>query len=208
MAEEVARFSLMDLGYFKAFIEDPVEITEIPGRKGRYRIVLKAQTGQQYQLKEILFANAKGVDNSTLRSLFRIKDGDLFNRTAIDEGLDRMRKLYGARGYVNFTSVPQTAVDEEDASVAIAIDIDTGPVYRFTSLKFLGVNEADSTKLESVLPLKEGEIFSAELFEQTIRTVESQLSRVGEGHDVRLLPNDKDHTVSIEIRSWPCPFRK
>ena len=80
----------------------------------RMALSFQVEEGLQYTLGEITFKNNKVIsDVAALRGLFPINDGDIFSREKIAKGLENLRKAYGDRGYINFTSVPDTKFDDE-----------------------------------------------------------------------------------------------
>jgi outer membrane protein insertion porin family len=44
-----------------------------------------------------------------LRGTFAIKDGEWFNATVMQKGLENLKKAYGQLGYINFGAVPKPA---------------------------------------------------------------------------------------------------
>ena len=101
---ERVRFAYQDKGYFKALVEDPTtKIRDVPRVRWYFPIksthgkvvdiTVPVEEGNRYTIKEITFSGNKAVTNTAaLRRVFKIKDGDLFNRTLIGKGLDEMRK--------------------------------------------------------------------------------------------------------------------
>ena len=76
-------------------------------------ITVPVEEGERYRLKQITFTGNKTITNTAvLRRQFRMKDGDIFNTDMVRKGLEDLRKVYGALGYINFTAVPDTKIDE------------------------------------------------------------------------------------------------
>jgi outer membrane protein insertion porin family len=70
-------------------------------------ITMPIEEGEKYRLGKITFKNNKAITNvAALRSLFPLKDGDIFSRDKIAKGLEAMRKAYGEYGYINYTAFP------------------------------------------------------------------------------------------------------
>lgn len=125
--------------------------------------------GLQYRLSGINFKNNEAIKNSErLRQLFPIYDGDIFSREKIGTGLDNLRKAYDELGYINFTSVPDTAFDEESRSMSLTIDIDEGKQFRVGAIKVLGLEDSAREQLLQSLPIKGGQIFSSQVWEKTV----------------------------------------
>jgi outer membrane protein assembly factor BamA len=61
----------------------------------------------QYRLGRIIFKNIRVfLDSAKLRDLFPVKDGEIFDREKIAEGLENLRTVSGEYGYINYIGVP------------------------------------------------------------------------------------------------------
>jgi outer membrane protein assembly factor BamA len=76
--------------------------------------------------------------------------GDKFNHTAIGQGLERLRWLYGDYGYITFTAVPGLQLDKDRGTVVLTISIDEGSQFTFGRLFLAGqetrAGEADALR--------------------------------------------------------------
>src|SRR6202020_477520 len=101
---ERVRAEYQDRGYFKAAVNDPkTEIHDTGHRAGHIpllqsgpgkavNITMVVDEGDQYRLGKITFKNNKAISNvAALRSLFPLKDGDIFSRAKIAKGLENLR---------------------------------------------------------------------------------------------------------------------
>jgi outer membrane protein insertion porin family len=113
------REALQNRGYFKAVVQNPQTKIRDTGHAGFHipllqhgpgkamDITVPIDEGDQYRLGSITFKNNKAVPNTkALRSLFPIKDGEIFNRQKIAKGLESLKNAYASQGYINFTSIP------------------------------------------------------------------------------------------------------
>ena len=127
---ERVRAEFQNRGYFKVLVDDPkTEIHDTghtgfhipllqPGPGKSVDITMPIEEGDRYHLGTITFKNNKAISNvAALRSLFPMKDGDIFSREKVAKGLENLRKAYGEAGYINFTSVPDTKFDDEKKTV-------------------------------------------------------------------------------------------
>jgi hypothetical protein len=73
-----------------------------------------------------------------LKEAFNVPVGDKFNHTAIGQGLERLRQLYGDHGYINFTAVPTLQLDKDRATVVVTISMDDGQQFTFGRLFLAG----------------------------------------------------------------------
>lgn len=154
--EEIAervRQAYQERGYFKAFIADPeVNVIGQVEKKKPLEVVISVNEGQQYRLGDISFTGQKAFTAGELRKLIPIQNGDIFNTSKIHAGLENLRGLYGSYGYVNFTPVPDTKIDDHDNRISIVMDIDEGALFRYGKLTVNGdesVPGARATLLEA-----------------------------------------------------------
>lgn len=163
------RFEFQSLGYFKVFVEDPV--VKVIGKDGERKVVdvnVSVDEGQQYRLKELQFKNAAAFPLAELRTAFRISDGDIFDREKIADGLESLRRLYGTKGYVDFSAVPETSIDEDAHLISLSVDLDAGYVFRLGTLTVLGEESEPGArqKLLSTWRAYEGKVYDFRLLQQ------------------------------------------
>jgi outer membrane protein insertion porin family len=125
-------------------------------------VVLKVAPGRQYRVTNISWRGVTVFPENELDKLIPIKQGELFNRTTIANGLEATRNRYVSRGYINFTSVPTPEVDEEAGTVAFLIDVDEGAPFRFGDLNVEGMQEKDRRILLSAWDSLRGNTYSPE----------------------------------------------
>jgi len=174
---ERVRFAYQDRGYFKAIVEDPkTKIRDVEGVawyfpfKGRHGkavdITVPVEEGDRYKLKEITFSGNKSLTNTpALRRLFKIKDGEWFNRTLVSKGLEELRKAYGSLGYINETNVPNTEIDEEHKTISMKIDVDEGKQFFVRRIEFTGNTTTRDKVIRRELSLEEGQVYNSRLWE-------------------------------------------
>jgi outer membrane translocation and assembly module TamA len=104
----------------------------------------------QYRLEAVLFEGSRSFSPERLKETFNVPVGDKLNHTAIGQGLERLRQLYGDYGYINFTAVPALRLDKDRGTVVLTISIDDGPQFTFGRLTLAGqetrAGEADALR--------------------------------------------------------------
>ena len=176
---ERVRLAYRDRGYFRASVETPLThirsqgglyIPLIHSRKGKaIDITIPVEEGEQYKLGGITFTGNKRVTNQkALRSLFKLKDGQIFNASLVGKGLENMRKAYGQLGYINFTAVPTPRIDEPKKLVYLNIDIDEGKPYYVSRIEFRGNTTTRDSVIRRELLLEEGQVYNSHLWEMSL----------------------------------------
>lgn len=170
-ATERATSGWQDHGYFKAQIAiDSRTLTATPTSQTLALNVHVEDEGMQYKLGGITFKNNRAISNSkALRSLFPIKDGEVFSRQRIAEGLENLRKTYGEYGYLNFTSVPDTQFDDENRLISLEIDSDEGMQFYVSEVEVLGLDEPARKRLLKTLGIERGQIYNSRLWETSLK---------------------------------------
>ena len=178
---ERVRAEYQNRGYFKVGVSDPKTEIHDTGHKGFHipllqsgpgkavAITMPIEEGDQYRLGKITFKNNKAISNTAaLRSLFPLKDGDIFSRAKIAKGLDALRKAYGEYGYINYTGVPSTTFDDEKKLANLEIDVDEGKQFYVRRIEFVGNTTTRDKVIRRELALEEGGVYNSRLWELSL----------------------------------------
>ena len=178
---ERVRAEYQNRGYFKAGVSDPKTEIHDTGHKGFHIPILQSGSGKavditmpieevdKYRLGKITFKNNKAISNTAaLRSLFPLKDGDVFSRDKIAKGLDALRKAYGEYGYINYTGVPSTTFDDEKKLASLEIDVDEGKQFYVRRIEFVGNTTTRDKVIRRELALEEGGVYNSRLWELSL----------------------------------------
>src|SRR5262249_18555010 len=172
---ERVRDALQHYGYFKAIVDDPktnlrtieggFHIPLIQKRPAKVMdITIPLTEGEKFHLKGITFTNNKALPNSAkLRTLFPIKDGDTFDTHLIQKGLENLRKAYGTYGFINFTPVPNTEIDDEKKLISLNVDAEEGKSFSVRRIEFIGNTTTRDRVIRRELLVQEGKVFNAQL---------------------------------------------
>jgi outer membrane protein insertion porin family len=178
---ERVRAEYQNRGYFKVVVRDPKTEIRDTGHKGFHipllqhgagkgvDITMPIEEGDKYRLGKITFKNNKAIQNvAALRSLFPIKDGDIFSREKVAKGLENLRKAYGTQGFINFTSVPGTTFDDDKKLAFLEIDVDEGKQFYVRRIEFQGNTTTRDKVIRRELALEEGNIYNSHLWELSL----------------------------------------
>lgn len=198
---ERVRAEFQNRGYFKVLVEDPkTEIHDTghtglhipwvqPGMGKSVDITMPIQEGDRYRLGAITFKHNVAIKNAAaLRSLFPMKDGDIFSREKVAKGLENLRKAYGENGYINFTSVPDTKFDDEKKIVNLEVDVDEGKQFYVRRIEFQGNTTTRDKVIRREIALEEGQIYNSRYWELSLLRL-NQL-----GYFDQLKPDDPNTT--------------
>jgi outer membrane protein insertion porin family len=160
--EERLRNECQNRGYFKVQVSSDGNVLTVSPDRERIVLTVHIEEGHRYRLGQITFKNNKAITNAAaLRNLFPIKDGDIFDREAISKGLNNLGKAYGQLGHINFTSIPNTTINEDAQTISLDIDVDEGKQF---SIRSIDIEGADAQVLKD-LTLVPGQIYNQRLVE-------------------------------------------
>ncbi len=198
---ERVRAEFQNRGYFKVLVDQPKTEIHDTGRTGLHipglqpglgksvDITMPIQEGDRYRLGKITFKNNKAISNvNALRSLFPMRDGEIFSREKVAKGLENIRKAYGEAGYINFTSVPDTKFDDEKKIVNLEVDVDEGKQFYVRRIEFNGNTTTRDKVIRREIALEEGQIYNSRYWELSLLRL-NQL-----GYFDQLKPDDPNTT--------------
>jgi outer membrane protein insertion porin family len=199
--EERVRRAWQEHGYFKVQVRGNVTILTSSPLESRIAVTFQVDEGQQYRLSGITFENNRAISNEQLlRSLFAIKDGDLFNGAPVSKGLEKLKAVYGQFGYINFTPVPNTRVNEEKQTISLDVDLDEGKQFYVNRINAIGFDEHGSQDIVKDFLLKPGDIYNQRLLDLSMEHLSSRQSVTL----AELDPDETAGTVAITISLRHC----
>ena len=218
---ELVREDLQNHGFFKANVGQPLTHIRDTGHEGFHipllqhgpgkamDITVPIEEGDRYRLGAITFKGNKAITNEkALRSVFPLKDGDIFNRQKIAKGLENLKNAYGTQGFINFTSIPTPSFDEQKKTVSFEIDIDEGKQFSVRRIEFEGNTTTRDKVIRRELMLEEGQRYNEQLWKLSLQ----RLNQLGFFDQIK--PDDpstterhldeKEGTVdlTLKLREW------
>jgi outer membrane translocation and assembly module TamA len=158
------RAAWQNRGYFKVQVDGDAKVLTSNAVSMSIALAVHVDAGQQYRLGQMTFRSYRGISNmKDLRSLFPMREGDLFSRAAVGEGLENLRNVYLQSGYVNITFIPNTQIDESTRTISLAIEMDEGKQFFVSRIDVVGLDGQASEVILKDSPLKPGDIYNQKL---------------------------------------------
>ena len=198
---ELVREAEQNKGYFKANIGQPVTKIRDTGHAGFHipllqhgpgksmDITVPIEEGDQYRLGGITFKGNKSLNNSkALRSVFPMKDGDIFNRKLFAKGLENLKNAYASQGFINYTPIPVPSFDEQKKTVSWEIEVDEGKQFYVRRIEFQGNTTTRDKVIRREVVLEEGQLYNEQYWKLGIQ----RLNQLGFFDQIK--PDDPDTT--------------
>ena len=226
LADDMTRIRIYyaDRGYVRANILDP--IVEVKPRKvyrtlpfikppfplgvpipfwkkkvNRYYITLKVEENDQYRVGDVKITGTKEFNEILVRAVLGLVPGQVFNQSALTKGFENLKKLYGARGYVNFTPVPMQDLDEQKKVMNININIDEDRQFTVNRITFNGNTMTRDKVIRREVLVSEGQVFNSNAWDLSLLRL-NQLGYFEEikPEDAEIKPSPVDPTVDINLK--------
>ncbi len=106
-----------DKGYANVRVVDPTVTA------GRITLAFKITEGPVFKMGTIDITGVPAADRSAYLKLFGVKQGDLFSRTAIATGRDKLSEALVAAGKQNVSVLPLTKVDLPAKRISLTLEV-------------------------------------------------------------------------------------
>jgi len=208
-----------DNGYFKVVVKDPIlENIDTQGFRlgvpiaGRshgkaVNITIPIEEGERYKMGTLRIVSADpdkalSLKVDALKSIFPLKEGDIFSTAKIRKALDDYRKAYGQYGFIDFTAEPQTDIDEAAKRIDITMRFTEEKQYYVRRIDFVGNTTTRDKVIRRELLLDEGQLFNKRAWEISILRLNQldYFDRIEEDKAVEIKRNQKEGTVDLTLK--------
>ena len=199
-------------GYFKVNVTAESRSLGGNSTEERFLVTAHVEEGLQYHLRNIRF---RGVTDSrigddltfpeaTLRAAIPIRDGEIFNVALIRNGIEALTKLYNSRGYIDFTAVPDTEVDDDlQPRISLVFALDPEQQFRVGKVEIMALDSKLEARLREIV--RPGEIFNPEAMGHFFKENKSVLPSRLSPENIRVLRNVKVGIVDLAFDFRHCP---
>lgn len=128
--------------------------------KKHFYITIVMSEGKKYEIGNIIFTGdlLPNVSEKKYRKEFGLKKGNVFNKSKLIAGLEKVKNIYGDKGYINVEVNPVT--EKKGNVVNFKVDIiKNEPVY-IERIEITGNNKTRDKVILRELYLTEGELFT------------------------------------------------
>lgn len=203
---ERTKAAWLEHGHLDVQVRGDAKVLSSSPANEQIAVAVHVDEGPQYRLERIRFNNNRAVSNAgALRSLFPIKDSDLFNHILIAEGLDNLRKAYLELGHIIFTSIPNVTIDEGNQTVLLEIDVDEGKMFYVSRIDIMGLDEPVFQNARKDLLVKPGDVYDQRLVDLFLQKHTSLLpSNASPDSAIDLRLDERAGTVAITYDCRHC----
>ena len=168
-----------------------IETKETSLTENRVAISVTVSEGRVSRIKEIKIIGNHDFSDSELQPTLALSSSGLFtyftkkdqySKVAMDASLEALRSFYLDRGYLKFKIISsQVLLAPDKKDVFINIHIEEGPQYRFSGFAVVGKTVLPKEKIDSLIQVKKGDVFSRKKVTESISVVGLALGDIGFG---------------------------
>src|SRR5260370_6768116 len=166
-----------DNGYFKVVVNEPtLESVDTQGNRlgvpltGRthgksVNINIKIDEGERYKMGTLKIVSADpdkalSLKVDALKSIFPLKEGDIFSAAKIRKAMQDYTKAYGQYGFIDFTPEPQFDIDDAAKRIDITLRFTEEKQYYVRRIDFFANTTTRHKANRRQLLLDEGQLFN------------------------------------------------
>ncbi len=208
-----------DNGYFKVSVGEPV-LDNIDTSSFRLKVPVAGRThgkavnitipiveGERYRMGTLKIVSADpdkalSLKVDALKGAFPLKQGDIFSTEKVRKALENYGKIYGEYGFIDFTTEPDTEIDEEKKIINLTLKFDEQKQYYVRRIDFSGNTTTRDKVIRRELMIDEGQLFNKRLWELSILRLNQldYFDKIEADKAAEIKRNTKEGTVDINLK--------
>jgi outer membrane protein insertion porin family len=210
-----------DNGYFKVLVKDPVlENIDTDSYKlgvplpfagksaGKaVNITIPIEEGDRYRMGTLKIVSADpdkalSLKVEALKSIFPLKQGDLFATGKVRKALENYKNAYGEYGFIDFTAEPETILDDDKKIINLTMKFNEEKQYYVRRIDFSGNTTTRDKVIRRQLLIDEGQLFNKRAWELSILRLNQldYFDKIEADKAAELKRNTKEGTVDINLK--------
>ncbi|MGC1413808.1 MAG: outer membrane protein assembly factor BamA [Candidatus Acidiferrum sp.] len=183
----------------------------VPGLKPHtgkaVNITIKIEEGVQYRMGTLKIVSsdpdkALSLKADPLKSLFPLKDGDIFDVDKLRKALKNYTDAYGQYGFIDFTAEPDFDIDDAAKKINLTLRFDEEKQYYVRRINFSGNTTTRDKVIRRELLIDEGQLFNKRYWDISILRLNqlNYFDKIDADKAVELQKNTKEGTVDINLK--------
>ena len=127
----------------------------------RRAVTVTVDEGAPYQWDRADWTGNAVLAAPDLDKLMLMKSGDLANITRVDDGIRRVQKAYGTRGYIMQQASYTPVLNDSTHRAVFEMRVVEGPQFHLGTVSFPGLDPKSVEILNKEWKLKPGDVFDA-----------------------------------------------
>jgi outer membrane protein insertion porin family len=206
-------------GYFRVVVKDPI-LENIDTKGYRLGVPLTGRThgkavnmtipieeGERYKMGTLKIVSADpdkalSLKVEALKTIFPLKQGDVFNVEKLRKALKDYTAAYGQYGFIDMTAEPDFDIDDAQRTINLTLRFTEEKQYYVRRIDFSGNTTTRDKVIRRELLLDEGQLFNKRAWEISILRLNqlNYFERIEEDKAVEIKRNTKEGTVDLNLK--------
>jgi outer membrane protein assembly factor BamA len=161
-------------------------------------VTVHVDEGAVYKLKDVALAGPMADDKALLKR-GGFKTGEIANMTAVQAGVDQMKRSLRRSGFLKVDAAIDRKLDDKAKAVDVTVNVDPGPQYRMGQLLIEGLDVETEPHIRKLWALQQRQPFDNEYPDLFLSKMPEYLDNLGTTRAV-VKPDDGTHTVDVTLR--------
>ncbi len=127
--------------------------------------------GDQFRVRTITINGHHVFTTDRLREALKLKEGDLFRRNVLREGVAAIHDLYGENGYLYANVIPQYTTDLETRVVDLTLEVTEDNPMRIRQISISGNDKTRDKVIRRELRVNEQELVDTRLLRRSFQRI-------------------------------------
>lgn len=134
-------------------------------------LTVPVSEGKQYRVGEVNVEGAEVFPAEFVKAFFNLTPGEIYDESTITKGLEKLRELYGSRGYIQFTGFPIKEPVPDSDLVNVTINLNEDQQYFVNHIQFRGNTTTRDKVIRREMWLNEQDVMNMELLRMSIQRI-------------------------------------
>ncbi|HEY1732773.1 MAG TPA: POTRA domain-containing protein [Terriglobales bacterium] len=144
-------------GYLRVQVGEPEAKVVGDPQQGIVAVTVPVTEGAQYRWHEIEWSGNSAIPTANLQRLAPVRAGSVVDHGAFDQEMDAIHTLYTSKGYLRIKLQRTPSFNDQDHTVAYAINIIEGDQFRMGALQIAGLDPGVVAELQKKWKMQPGE---------------------------------------------------
>ena len=135
------------------------------------RMTIPVVEGKQYRVGNVEVEGAETLPAEFVKSYFKMVPGEIYDESKVTKGLEKLREIYGARGFIQFTGFPIKEPVPDTDLVNVTINLNEDEQYFVNKIEFKGNTTTRDKVIRREMWLNEQDVMNMELLKMSIQRI-------------------------------------
>ena len=182
-----------DAGFLQARVGKP----EVRIDEEGLVVVVGIEEGELFRVGQLDVTGDSTVDIESLRDKLKLKEGEVFNRSFLNDDIAALTEHYQDRGFYFAQVTFVSNLSEASEAVDVDFEVRKGPLYFIRRIDIAGNGITRDPVIRREIPIAEGQLYS----QHSVLLARSKVERLGffEEVDFQMQPTEEPDQLDLKV---------